>query len=111
MLLTFEFGDDFSRINLKLDCCLYETWVILNHLLVSLENKVFLNKVADIMQPGCSNIATCSLQTMREILHFLVIVLLEGDNDILHSGIESHALKIAQHHVEDLRLSSKTLDS
>ena len=63
------------------------------------------------MQPGCSNIATCSLQTMREILHFLVIVLLEGDNDILHSGIESHALKIAQHHVEDLRLSSKTLDS
>jgi hypothetical protein len=111
LLLTFEFGDDFSRINLKLDCCLNETWVILNHLLVSLENKVFLNKVADIMQPGCSNIATCSLQTMREILHFLVIVLLEGDNDILHSGIESHALKIAQHHVEDLRLSSKTLDS
>lgn len=111
IFLTFKFCYDFSGINLKLDCCLYETWVILNHLFVSLENEVFLNKVTDIMQPGRSNIATGSLKTMRQILHFLVILLLERYNDILHGGIESHTLKIAEHHVKDLRFTAKTLDS
>ena len=110
-MLTFEFSDDFSGINLELDCCLHKTWVIFYHLIMSLENEVFLNKVADIMQSGCSDITTRTLQTMRKIFHFLVIVLLIRDNNILHGGIESHALKITQHHVEDLRFTSKSLNS
>ena len=106
ILLTFELCDDFARVYLELNCSFHQTWVILEHLLMSFENEVLLDEVAHVVEAGCSDVTTGTFERMCQVLHLLVTSLLEWSYNVLHRRVQGHALKITEHHVEDLGLSS-----
>lgn len=109
--LTFEFGDNFPGKNFEFYSGLDQAGVVLYHFFMPLENKVFLNEITNIVEPGRPNIATGTFKAVCQILHLLEFSLLVGLNNILHGGVEGHGLQISKHHVENLGLTSQPRDS
>ena len=109
-MLTFELSNNLPGVNFELYGSLDQTRVVLDHFLMPFEHKMLLDKITNIVQSRGTYIPTGTLQRVCQVLHFLIISLFKRLYDFLHGGIKRHALEIAQHHVEDLWLTSKALN-
>ena len=67
---------------------------------------MLLDEVTDVVQSRRSDVCRSTFQTVRQRFHLLEVFVVKRRYNVLHDLVETHALQVSKHHVEDAWFAS-----